>query len=111
MEDLKNFEKNNKKSIKKESRSRSRKKTDQFLNNREIFNTASDAGTFVNKKKNRNIFVLLDNTRKKTDLSIKIKDIVNFSESNEENNKFGDSNNKLISVKYTKNSNMIDNVK
>ena len=111
LEDLKNFEKNNKKSIKKESRSRSRKKTDQFLNNREIFNTASDAGTFVNKKKNRNIFVLLDNTRKKTDLSIKIKDIVNFSESNEENNKFGDSNNKLISVKYTKNSNMIDNGK
>ena len=107
LEDLKNYEKKTKKSTKKESRDNSQKKTDMFLNNKAIL--YSDTSTSLKKKKNRNIYVFFDNTKKKTDLSIKIKDLNNFSQNNEENSKFGDSNHKLISLTKPKNSPLVDN--
>ena len=101
LDDLNNFEKKNKKITKKETRDRSRIKTDMFLNNNQaIFNT--DTSTSVNKRKNRNINIFFDNNKKKIDLSIKIKDFRKISENNEE--KIGDSNHKLIEPSKVKNS-------
>ena len=108
LEDLKNFEKKNKKSSKIETRDKNRKKTDIFLNNNKaLFKNPRDTSTSVNKKKNKNINIFFDNTKKKFDLSIKIKDFGNFSENNDE--KFSDSNPKLMAITNIKNPHVIDN--
>ena len=96
LEDLKNYEQKNKKSL-KESKNKSRKKYDLFLNNKVLFKTAHD--TTISKGKNKNIYLFYDNGKKK-DNSVKIKNVITFSENIEDinNNDFEDTNQKLSKV-------------
>ena len=100
LEDLKNYEQKNKKLIKKESNNNSRKIADFFLNNKFLFKTANDTSTSINKNKN----MLYDNDKKKKDISIKIKDVITFSENNEDINgdTFGHSNQKTTPITNNK---------
>ena len=105
LEDLKIYEQKNKKSIKKESKDKNRKITEIFLNNKSSFKTASDTANSMSK--NKNIYKFYENDRKRTDFSVKLKDIVTFSENNEEINYiFRDSNKQLNIIN---NSPLIDN--
>ena len=112
LEDLKIFEKNNKKiTTKRESRDNNRKISDLLLNNNKfLFKTANDTSISMNKRKPNNIYMLYENDKRKKDISVKIKDVVTFSENNDEtnNNYFRDSNQKLNKIIYDKNSNLTD---
>ena len=112
LEDLKIFEQNNKKKEKRESRDTNRKISDLFLNNNKLlFKTANDTSNSINKKKPNNLYMFYDNDKKRKDLSVKIKEVVTFSENNDETNKnyFRDSNHKLNKIINIKNSNLTDN--
>ena len=101
--DLKNFEQKNKKSIKNESNKNSRKIADLYLGNKILFKTANDTSTSINKRKNKNIYMQYYDKKRK-DLSVKVKDIVTFSENNEDKNStFGDANKKITPISNNKN--------
>ena len=105
LEDLKIYEqKNSKKIIKDNIRDGTRKLTDIFTNNTALFKSANDTSSFISK--NKKIFRLYDNDRKKTDMSVKVKDIL--TENNEDTNIFKISNKKLTSIKYNNNTPLVD---
>ena len=113
LEDLKIFEKNNRKTTtKRESRENNRKISDLLLNNTNkfLFKTANDTSTSINKKRPNNMYLLYDNDKRRKDISVKIKDVVNFSENNDETNKnyFRDSHQKLNKIITDKNNNLTE---
>ena len=67
MEDLKIYEIKTKKNVKKETSQGKRKKTDLYLSGNLLFKTTNDVQTGLIKKrnKNKNIYILQDNERKK----------------------------------------------
>jgi hypothetical protein len=82
LEDLKIYEKKNKKSIKKESDINSRKVIDTLMNYKPLFTTSNDV--VGSRIKNKNAYFAFDDGKKKTDLSVKIKDVMTFSNNNDE---------------------------
>ena len=97
MEDLKVYEIKNKKNGKKESSQGKRRKPDLYLSPNLLFKTANDVQIGLINKKNKNIYLLQDNDRKKTDFSLKLKKVVNLKESVEDgNNKISDYSNRGI---------------
>ena len=82
LEDLKIYEKKNKKSIKKESDINSRKVIDTLMNYKPLFKTSNDV--VGSRIKNKNAYFAFDDGKKKTDLSVKIKDVMTFSNNNDE---------------------------
>ena len=97
MEDLKVYEIKNKKNGKKESSQGKRRKPDLYLSPNLLFKTANDVQIGLINKKNKNIYLLQDNDRKKTDFSLKLKKVVNLKESVEDgNNKISDYTNRGI---------------
>ena len=109
LEDLKIYEQKNKKLIKKESRDNLRKIPDVFLNSKPLFKTANDTAVSINKIKNKNNNFRY-NDKKRTDLSVKIKDLITFSENNDDSNSnFGNSKQKLTAIKNEKKTHLNDN--
>ena len=105
MEDLKIYEIKTKKNVKKETSQGKRKKTDLYLSGNLLFKTTNDVQTGLIKKrnKNKNIYILQDNERKKTDFTIKLKKALNENEDGK--NKMNDYTNKGIqSIIDAKNS-------
>ena len=96
MEDLKIYEIKTKKNVKKETSQGKRKKTDLYLSGNLLFKTTNDVQTGLIKKrnKNKNIYILQDNERKKTDFTIKLKKALNENEDGK--NKMNDYTNKVI---------------
>ena len=96
MEDLKIYEIKTKKNVKKETSQGKRKKTDLYLSGNLLFKTTNDVQTGLIKKrnKNKNIYILQDNERKKTDFTIKLKKALNENEDGK--NKMNDYTNKGI---------------
>ena len=96
MEDLKIYEIKTKKNVKKETSQGKRKKTDLYLSGNLLFKTTNDVRTGLIKKrnKNKNIYILQDNERKKTDFTIKLKKALNENEDGK--NKMNDYTNKGI---------------
>ena len=84
LEDLKIYEQKNKKLIRKDSKDKSRKITDIFSNNKSGFKTANDAINSINK--NMYSFKLYDNDKKRTNFSVKMKDIIINAENNADSN-------------------------
>jgi len=110
LEDLKIYEQKNKKLLKKESRDNSRKIPDAFLNSKPLFKTANDTAVSLNKIKNKNTNFRYNNNKKSTDLSVKIKDLITFSENNDDSNSnFGSSKQKLTAIKNDKKSHLNEN--
>ena len=103
LEDLKIYEQKNKKNIKKESREKIRKKTDIFSKKKALFIHADTSSSI---SKNKKIYKLYDNDRKRTDYSVKLKDIAIFSENNEDVDTpiIIDSNKKLNEIRDIKHS-------
>ena len=105
LEDLKIYEKKNNKMTKKDNiRDGTRKLTDIFSNNKDLFRSANDTSSFISK--NKKIFRLYDNDRKKTDMSVKVKDLL--TENNEDTNIFKASNKKLTAIKINNNTPLVD---
>ena len=100
VEDLKSYEINVKKNEKKEINQGRRKKPELYLSGNILFKTVNDVqiGLIRKKNKNKNIYILQDNDRKKTDFSLKLKKVVNYNEKIEEgnNNKINDYTNRGI---------------
>ena len=96
LEDLKVYEQKNKKLIKKDSKDKSRKITDIFLNNKSGFKTANDAINSITK--NMYSYKLYDNNRKRTNFSVKIKDVIINAENKAESNNtiFREDSNKIM---------------
>lgn len=99
MDDLKSYEIKSKKNGKKESSQGRRKKPDLYLSGNLLFKTANDVqvGLIRKKSKNKNIYVLQESDRKKTDFSLKLKKVANYNENGEDgNNKINDYTNRGI---------------
>ena len=91
--DLKAYEIKNKKNGKKETNQGRRKKTDLYLSGNILFKTSNDVqlGLIRKKNKNKNIYIMQDNDRKKTDFSLKLKNSANYNENVDEGgNKIND---------------------
>ena len=91
--DLKAYEIKNKKNGKKETSQGRRKKTDLYLSGNILFKTSNDVqlGLIRKKNKNKNIYIMQDNDRKKTDFSLKLKNSANYNENVDEGgNKIND---------------------
>ena len=91
--DLKAYEIKNKKNGKKETNQGRRKKTDLYLSGNILFKTSNDVqlGLIRKKNKNKNIYIMQDNDRKKTDFSLKLKNSANYNENVDEgSNKIND---------------------
>ena len=61
------------KNSKKETSQGRRKKPDLYLNGNILFKTSNEAQIGLIRKKSKNIYILHDSERKKTDFSIKLK--------------------------------------
>ena len=90
-----------KKNGKKETNPGRRKKTDLYLSGNLLFKTSNDVqvqigGTIRKKNKNNNIYIMHDNERKKTDLSLKLKTNVKVNEMEDGNKKMIDYTNRGI---------------
>ena len=93
LNDLKAYEIKNKKNGKKETSQGRRKKTDLYLSGNILFKTSNDVqlGLIRKKNKNKNIYIMQDNDRKKTDFSLKLKNSANYNENVDEGgNKIND---------------------
>ena len=91
--DLKAYEIKNKKNGKKETNQGRRKKTDLYLSGNILFKTSNDVqlGLIRKKNKNKNIYIMQDKDRKKTDFSLKLKNSANYNENVDEGgNKIND---------------------
>ena len=88
-----------KKNGKKEANPGRRKKTDLYLSGNLLFKTSNDTqigGTIRKKNKNNNIYIMRDNERKKTDLSLKLKTNIKANEIDDVNKKMIDYTNRGI---------------
>ena len=90
LEDFKIYEMKSRKNSKKETSQGRRKKPDLYLNGNILFKTSNEAQIGLIRKKSKNIYILHDSERKKTDFSIKLKNKANLNE------KVEDGNNKII---------------
>ena len=90
MEDFNIYEMKSRKNSKKETSQGRRKKPDLYLNGNILFKTSNEAQIGLIRKKSKNIYILHDSERKKTDFSIKLKNKANLNE------KVEDGNNKII---------------
>ena len=105
LEDLKIYEQKNKKLIKTDLNSR--KVMDSHKNNMPLFKTANDEIDSVIRMKNKNTYFFFDSDKKKTDLSVKPKDILIYSDNNDEN--YGRTNKKLTTNKNERNNKIMVN--
>ena len=104
LEDLKIYEEKNEKLLKKESTERKRKNTDT-LSNTKLFKTSNHTTLSLNMN-NKNIYYL-NNERRKTNQSLKIKEMKTFSDNNEDISK----NQKLTLIKHPRIFSLIDSKK
>ena len=86
MEDLRIYEIKNKKNERKESNQGRRRKPELYLSGNLLFKTENEVQIGLVKKKNKNIYIMPDNGRKKTDLSLKFKKVNNLKENGEDGN-------------------------
>ena len=86
MEDLRIYEIKNKKNERKESNQGRRRKPELYLSGNLLFKTANEVQIGLVKKKNKNIYIMPDNDRKKTDLSMKFKKVNGLKENGEDGN-------------------------
>ena len=96
LNDLNIYEMKNKKNGKKESSQSRRKKGELYLSGNLLFKTSNDVqtGLIRKKNKNKNIYILHDNERKKTDFSLKLKN--NLNEKEDRSNQIVDYTNRGI---------------
>ena len=95
MEDLRIYEIKNKKNERKESNQGRRRKPELYLSGNLLFKTENEVQIGLVKKKNKNIYIMPDNDRKKTDLSMKFKKVNGLKENGEDgNNKISDYTNR-----------------
>ena len=96
LNDLNIYEMKSKKNGKKESSQSRRKKGELYLSGNLLFKTSNDVqiGLIRKKKINKNIYILHDSDRKKTDFSLKLKN--NSNEKEDGNNPMGDYTNRGI---------------
>ena len=80
---------------------------DSHKNNMPLFKTANDEIDSVIRMKNKNTYFFFDSDKKKTDLSVKPKDILIYSDNNDEN--YGRTNKKLTTNKNERNNKIMVN--
>ena len=98
IDELNIYETKCKKNGKKDYNPGRRKKTDLHLNGNLLFKTSNDVqiAMILKKKKNNNIYLVHDNDRKKTDLSLKLISNGKINEMEDGNKKIGDYTNRGI---------------